>query len=285
MNIVVNQHPHYNYLDASICQGLQKLGHAVTGASLAGTNYVEHKWQGNPVDLFVQFVKGQCPLIGVPSIMVWGEDDQNGLAAEFIKGFQQVFVRDHLPGTPGIPINFAIEDRYYCATEQGYKPLKDRYFDVCFLGKLYPARLAYVEKLKIDFPGLNMLLGPRTFNTPDNVWSRWTQPWCAHDPGYFETLANSRICLALNGAGPDTGRKWEILASGAICAIEDTLSDGLKPDSYWFSDYSSLKHFVTYALGSLETEQSRVDAAFTWNRVDHSTKSRAAYLLEMIGMK
>jgi hypothetical protein len=286
MNILVSQHPTYNYMDASLCQGLQNLGHDVFSVGAPGSNYVERKWTGTSVDLFIQFIKGMRSLDGTPSIMVWGEDDHKGLQDELTKGFEKVFVRDHLPGTPGIPINFAIEDRYYCSTENGYKLLRDRDFDICFLGKLYPSRLAIIERLKADFPSLNMLLGPRTFNTPDSVWSRWTQPWCSHDQAYFETLANSKICLSLLGAGPDCSRTWEALASGAVCVLEYANINMVKPYPKLnvFRDYAWLNYHISTVLANLDHYQGLMTSTFEWNKEHHSTKARAQYLLEQCGL-
>jgi hypothetical protein len=223
--------------------------------------------------------------------MCWGEDDQCGIEKQFQKGFDAFFVRDLLPGQPGFPMNFGIEDRYYCATEHDYKPLKDREIDICFLGSLagYKShRKEYVERLKKDFSRLNLMLGPRQFNTPDDKWSKITLPYCAHDPEYFETLANSKICLSFKGAGPDCGRHYESMASGAICLIENMHTEMVADaDVYWFENYDDLATTIDLILKGIrddpEAAQIACDYAWRENRDLHSAKARAAYLLDKCG--
>lgn len=256
---------------------------------VAGTNYVEKLAPPCPFDLFIQFLKGKRPLENITSILCWGEDNHVGLDKEFRGGFDHIFVRDHHFGEPGFPINFGAETRYYCATEHGLKPLKDRSIDICFLGQLgYADRAKYVAQLKKDFSQYNLVLGERLFNTPDDHWSKWTLPWSAHDPAYFATLANSKVVLSFRGAGPDCGRHWECLASGAVPVIESMgLVDLVKPTPEgvkWFFGYEQLHRAITEVLGNLDKYQEAQERAWAWNREHHSTKARVRYLLDMIGM-
>jgi hypothetical protein len=220
--------------------------------------------------------------------MCWGEDDQRGLDKQFQKGFNHVFVRDLLPGEPGHAMNFGIEDRYYCITDKGYTLLKDREIDICFLGSEWAHRKQYIDQLRKDFGKYRLELGLRKFNEPDDYWSRWTRPYCAHDPRYFEVLSNSKIVLSLKGAGPDTARTWECLASGACPLIENLGTKMIEePRAYFFNDYAELKETIELVLEGIDEDtagaQSAVDADWLWNREHHSTTVRASYLLEKCG--
>lgn len=300
MKILVAQHAWYDYLDATIIQGLQHLGHEVLSVFPGlRTNYVERfidhdkngpvALSGGPADLFIQFIKGKGPYPDIPSVLCWGGDNQVGLEREFKdrKGFEHIFVRDHLYESPGHPINFGIEDRYYCAVRDNIKPLRDRSIDICFLGQLYPRRKKIVEQIRRDFGQFyNLVLDERTFNTPDTEWSQWTQPWAAHDPQYFETLADSKICLSLRGAGPDTGRTWECLASGAIPVVENYgMVDMVRPTpggvKWWFG-YDQLHRVLCEILANIGKHQDNQIDEWKWNQEWHGTKARAKYLLDVI---
>lgn len=288
MRILVNQYRHYDYMNATIIQGLALLGHEVYSL-FPWTNYVEKELPRCPIDLYINFNAIAYPMSNVRSVMVWGEDSHTGLGDVFSRGFDEVFIRDYLSG-PGIPINFGIETRYICATKHGLKPLSEREIDVCFLGDLagYKGnRIKFTERLREDFKSYNLELGPRKYNTPDAHWSKWTKPWCAHDTRYFETLANSKICLSFKGAGPDCGRHWESLASGAVCLFEEPYPaktlEPLPMNTKWFSDYDGLASLIEQALSNISHWESQQHEAWQFNTEHHSTKARAAYLLEKLG--
>ena len=144
-----------------------------------------------------------------------------------------------------------------------------------------------------DFPHLNMVIGPRRFNEPDDRWSSTTLPWCAHDPRYFETLANSKICLSFQGAGPDCARHWETLASGAVSVIEVMpMVEFVKPAPggvRWFFGYEQLRRQIESVLTRIETRtdeiQEQISFEWEWNRANHSTRARAAYVLRTLGYR
>ena len=294
MNILVSQHGHYNYMSAGICQGLQLLGHNVFSLYCYQTNYVECGIDGSEhVDLYIEFVDQDVPAPKRwPSVLCWGEDHSRGLKRAFSRGFDFVFIRDHSPNTPGIPISFAIEERYIDVTKERLIPLHEREIDITFCGQLgYANRQEYVDRLKKDFASYNLVLGPRQFNEPDDKWSRWTLPWAAHDVRYFEVLANSKVVLSFRGVGVfDCGRHWEALASGGVPVIENVpLVDMVRPTPEgvsWFVGYEQLGDAIHKALSNANspTLQERVTEAWKWNLEHHSTVARARYLLQQIGM-
>lgn len=292
MQIGINTHDHYNYMDSSIIEGLQILGHEVSGTNAVCSNYIQHlRPRYRPIDLFIQCVAGKGPLAGRKSVALWGEDSpaRAQLPEVFEKGFDLVFVRDHVPCEPGIPMNFAAETRFYCATIDGPKPLNERKIDVTFLGNIgYGNRKEYVNRLKKDFSHLNLLVGERQFNTPDDKYSRWTLPYCAHDPLYFEALNNSKIILDFRGAGPDCARLYEGLASGAVVIAETHApAEMVLPAPagiWWFDDYDALNSIIDLVLHDLDFIQQRQVENWEWNREHHSSKARAKYLIDCLGM-
>lgn len=284
MNVLISGYSHYDYLIATIAQGLKSLGHNAYGTDGNSANYLGPH-QGQTCQLFIQCIPGKGPHPVLRSAMLWGADNHIGLEREFKVGFDAVFVRDHVGG-PGIPMNFSIELRYYAAIEGTPKPLKNREIDICFLGQLgYAGRREYVERLKVDFAGYRLELGERKFCEPDDYWSKWTLPWAAHDIRYFQTLTNSKICLAFKGAGPDTGRLWECFASGAMVIAErlGTKMVTPPPQCLWFDDYEQLAHLIKWTLENIETAQGIAREAWLWNRIHHTTEERAAYLLGKLG--
>ena len=57
LKILVDVHPHYNYMDSTICQGLQNLGHDIYTMSWKRTNYVEKiAAKDQRFDLAIDFV-------------------------------------------------------------------------------------------------------------------------------------------------------------------------------------------------------------------------------------
>jgi hypothetical protein len=306
MRILVNPFPVYEFMAASLIQGWMKLGHEVLTARHIAS-YAEKRAdpQDQNFDLSVQFITGEGRLPGKKSIFMEVVDFYPGLNDARSKGFDHIFVRDHLPDMNCIPINYGIEDRFYCATDVERKPLKDRPIDVCFLGYLYPQapqsqRIEWLTKLKVELPDLNMVLEDRKFTEPDEKWSRWTlskdytgdRAYCfAHDPHYFETLATSKICLSLTGLMADTGRSWEIMASGAIPMIEkytigDQDVDLIEPEpmAYWFGTAEELVWMIRDVMKNIRHSQQEADEAFTFNREHHSSVARAQYVLNMIGL-
>jgi len=298
LNILVQAHLNYSYMDATIVQGLRNLGHFVCGVNDNQANYLmpyeDRQWH-----LFIQCLCGAGPLRdsrfpNVPSIMVYGLDNHDKFFAELSRGFDHIFLRDYL-GDYGDyhntvhPMNFAIEDRYYAQAglnSKQLKPLKDRPIDISFLGNLYPNRKRILDRLESDFKNKTLVFGGRLFNEPDAVWSKHTLPYCAHDPRYFDVLANSKICLSLVGAGPDCARHWEVMASGGIPLIELMPTRMVEPTpmTMWFDDYEELKENIQTLLIKPGACQPFVIESFVFNKTNHSTAARAQYVLDTIGL-
>lgn len=295
MNVVIQAHRNYSYLDATIVQGFRNLGHTVYSPHDNTANYLSQMQLPVHIsgDLFIQCLcgAGSAKDVGVDapiSVMAYGLDNHDRLQSEFKRNFDHIFVRDYVSG-PGHPINFAIEDRYYCAVgKNGHqrKTLKNRPIDICFLGTLFPHREAYLNRLEKDLKDRTIVFGGRLFNEPDDVWSPHTLPYCAHDPRYFDMLANSKICLSFKGAGLDCARHWEVVASGAIPIIEEMESVLCAPEplAMWFDNYETLLDSINMVLDDLDGYEEFASSAWKRNKRYHSTTARALYLLETSGL-
>jgi len=104
---------------------------------------------------------------------------------------------------------------------------------------------------------------------------------------YFRVLARSKISIAYPGGGFDTGRFWEILASQALLFSPPIRIKMPRPflEFKHFVPYNNLSQLKTRLLYYLDHEQERkriADAGYRHLLKYHTTKERAKYLLDMI---
>lgn len=293
MNILLDSHPHYNYMDATLAQGFNDLGHTAYGRNRNGHNYCTPH-NGEPFDLFVQCQAFGDPLSGVPSIMLWGEDGNQSPGSQFYpflgKDFTACFVRDYRGGGPDnvFPMNFGVEARYFCASMPAKNriPLRQRKVDLAFYGNIDTHnRQMYAQALAAYSGEWNIKIGGQEFRQGDNYWTRWTGTYRPHDVKYYQLLADSKIAISFMGHGPDCARHWEVLASGAVPFIErmptimcpPPLRDG--EHCFFFSDVPELVHKMELVLKDPIQFQHIADKAVNVARYNHSTAARARYVL------
>jgi hypothetical protein len=292
MNILMDSYPHYDYMIATISQGLQKLGHTVVGRYSNRHNYC----QAEPTatyDLFIQCQAGFDPIPGMPSVMLWGEDAGMDWRRSLPKGFQAIFVRDYAGGGPAhvFPINFGVEERYLCIDRKIRKlGIRQRPIDIGFWGNIdTPSRIECCKAIRERFiHGYNIKLEGQVFNEPDIYWSRWTGTYRPHDPNYFAALANSKVLVSFAGHGPDCGRHWEILSAGAVCLIEDMgtiLCPPAPVDSrhcFFFKTPAQLLGHISNILADPIQYQHIADNGRNAAQGVFATRSRAKYLLKTL---
>jgi hypothetical protein len=300
LRFLLEGHKHYNFMESTVSQGLQALGHVVYGAHRSAENYcVPH--DGEPYDVFLQcidHVKTTIPP-GVPSVFIWGDDSGTGKTPSHYPNFSKIdakaiFVRDYRGGSESnvFPLNFGIEARYYCAHEGKPKPLVDRQYDVTFWGHLTtnPNRQRFLSEIRdrlVDL-GYNVLIGPRQYEAMDGYWSQWVKGYCTHDPEYYKVLADSKILLSPMGAGPDCARHWEAMASGGIPVIERMPTVQVLPgltegtDCFMFSSMDEAITSIQLVMGNVESYQRMADDAFVRGRLHHTTKARALYMIDVM---
>jgi hypothetical protein len=299
MDFLIESKRQYDYLVATVAQGLTQLGHATYGFDGDFSNYlIPH--EGQSYDIVIQAIEGTEVKSDKPRIYLQGEDLGIGPEMDSLHyrdlDYRIAFVRD-LRATFNerrfvYPINFGVEDRYFCKTKKGYKPLHERKYDITFLGEMtHPdgsskgLRQEIVYGIRNYFSDKNLLVGGKRFKNPDSFWSKWTKTFTPHDEEYFEVLADSKIVISPMGAGPDCARHWECLASGALTFIERMPSLMCPPElrnqreCIFFENIKELLGNIDWALKEIEKYQQIADKAYYMAKNHHSTKARAMYML------
>jgi len=295
LRFLFDGHPWYDYLDATIIQGLKNLGHKVYGASGNSNNYAEpHQNQDYDVFLFSVLPSEIEVRSSIPKVILWGGDSgQSEMAC--MPNLQRAhwdvaFVRDFRGGLPRtFPINFGIEDRYYCVTGRTPKPYKKREIDIVFLGQINncQGRQQYFDAIKKHFGSFNVLIDKPIYRTPDPYWAQWLNVHCCHDQRYFETLNNAKVILSPMGAGPDCARHWEAFASGGIPLIERMPTQMCEPlvdntDCLLFSNPNELLAKARFVLEKQDTGMLISELAFQRGRLSHTTRARAQYMIDVM---
>jgi len=282
-----------------MAQGLRALGHNCYGRYGNGNNYlVPHVEQ--PYDVLIMCHEGEFvnDEPDKPIVLLWGADigaittEQQQSLLERLR-FKVAFVRDLLPGVrlkrPVYPINFGVEDRYYCATGVFRKDLAQRSIDVFFCGRYegYKNRELLIELCKNRLPAsLNVIMDGHRYCAPDDQWSLTVNGHCHHVPDYFKALADSKIILSPGGAGPDCARHWEAFASGGIPLIEDMKTQQCLPLTsgegclLYSSPWDALDK-ITDVLAKPRIAQKIADDAFELSR-RHTCMERAKYFVSKL---
>lgn len=291
--------PWYNYLEATVAQGLQALGHTVYGAFGSWQNYcVPH--EGEPFDVFLQCIdnqKTQVP-VDVPTVYIWGDDSGSDAVPTNYPDLDSIqahaiFVRDYRGGGgPRVrPMNFGVEDRYFCAHNGQPKPLSERPIDVIFAGRWdnCPGRRELLKSIQQAFPDNNLLFESHVFTDRDGYWSQWVTGHCVHSASYYDALADSKIILSPMGAGPDCARHWEAMASGGIPLIQGMPTIQVPPaleagtDCMVFNTADEAIDIIRDILADTSGKyQTVADRAYLHARSRHSTVARARYIMETL---
>lgn len=284
-------------MNASLIEGLNKLGHCCYGLGQNANNFlIPHTEQD--FDVFIQCMPGEVPRIAavknIPKVFLWGEDGGPFTAAQmaWMLSYDACFVRDLTGPSPNnmFPMNFGIEERYYCATkDKPVKPLTERSIDVLFLGRMgYGNRDKYINAIQAEFSEYNLMLDGHRFSQPDPYWQQWLNVHCCHDPRYYEALADAKIILSLKGAGPDCARTWEALASGGILMLEYAPTRGCPQelqsgtDCLMFKSEDVLVEKIRSVLQNPGEYQAIADQGMYNGSRWHTTIGRAKYFLECL---
>jgi len=306
MNILYNLYKQYNFMDATIVQGMRSLGHHVFSVNEVASNYAE-PYNGEDYSLY--FHSGRLPfspnqasipsdLKDVPRILVWGHD--SGITKEHqwfpdILGWDACFIRDLREncGSNVFPIHYGIEDRYYCETKELRKPLRDRSIDIFFRGQLYKHRAQILAEIQKEFGNTYILsINDRSLDDTDDLWTPQMKDGRGiHQISYYQQMADSKIVLSLLGLGPDCARHWEALASGAVPLIQFMPIIYVKPwlkntqEYFYFTGIDDCLYIISELLENLDLAQSVANAGFESGMQNHTTASRAEYILGCLGVK
>lgn len=288
--------PYYNFMEATVAQGLQALGHIVYGAFGSWQNYcVPHN--GEPFDVFLQCVDDPQTLVlaDIPIVYIWGDDSGQGSTPTNYPNLANVkasaiFVRDYRGGGSERvrPMNFGAEDRYFCAHDGNPTLLADRTIDVVFLGRWdnCEGRRDLLKTIQQSLPDHNLLFDSHIFTDRDGYWSQWVSGHCVHSVEYYKALADAKIILSPMGAGPDCARHWEAMASGGVPLIQGMPTIQVPPaleagtDCLTFNTADEAIEAISLILAD-DTGMGQVlaDAAYRHAIERHSTAARARYIM------
>lgn len=281
----------YDFMTATVIEGLTNLGHTVLCSE--SSNY----GLAAPHDILIREAPAAHLVIlgsnlGVNfdlfarlqsdrKIHIDGGDHAH-LALAPDLGIRAVFKRELNssaklePGTPIFPLPFAAEDRYF-PTEPPRKDLA-----LSFLANMNTNPLRYsihqrIAALRHEDPIVSGSTNECSYNGRNGH--------ALATPRYRGILLRSRISINVPGAGYDCARYWEIPAAGAMLmtwepdiAIPDGFTDGV--DCVTFSSLGEFDEKARYYLG--RADLAGVIARRGFERVSrhHTTRARAQYLLQ-----
>jgi hypothetical protein len=286
--------PHYDYLTATLMEGLQELGHEIISSE--NSNYT----QSTP-DRRLRKLSESADLIIVGSnkkvrteliedsdnpnkIFIDGTDGQEFCVYPHIL-FKMVFKRElnkcwnSSTGEPIFPLPFAAEKRYFCNT-----PNK-RTTKVLFAAnmKVNPMRYSIHQRL-INRNDPDIFCGStgevayrknKCLGTPIET------------PKYRKLLSQTQIGINVAGAGYDCARYWEILASGALLmtqeldiTIPNPFTDGI--NCVTFKSLDEFDEKFEYILADLSNVKHLAEAGYKHLLKHHTTAERAQYFLNKI---
>ncbi len=286
--------PHYDYLTATLMEGLQELGHEIISSE--NSNYT----QSTP-DRKLRKLSESADLIIVGSnkkvrteliedsdnpnkIFIDGTDGQEFCVYPHIL-FKMVFKRElnkcwnNSTGEPIFPLPFAAEKRYFCNT-----PNK-RSTKVLFAAnmKVNPMRYSIHQRLT-------------NRNDPDIFCGStgevaYRKKKCLgtpiETPKYRKLLSQTQIGINVAGAGYDCARYWEILASGALLmtqeidiTIPNPFTDGI--NCVTFKSLDEFDEKLGHLLSRPSSISEKAESGYNHLIKFHTTAKRAEYFLQTV---
>lgn len=276
----------YDYLDATIVEGLRSLGYRVVGPH--GANYVE--------ELLAPSLNLESALVVVsdrthlrsekalsrtmsktPVIFLDGEDVPyiclKGLRASKLY-VKRELLRFPLRPSKLIQLGFGVENRYF--DEQGIKSWADRSVDItCTVSvSTNSARRSYLNLLETIRFGTNLNIV--TKHTGECAYSKLSGAPIP-TPNYYRLLANSRVSVSLLGRGQDCARFWETLARGALLLSEQPkiIAQNMPLNGEHCIYFDGLKDFSKKLLWIFNNPASAETIAkngFNWARENRTTR-------------
>lgn len=283
--------PHYDYLCASIIEGLNLLGHDCIG--LENSNYCkkisknEFKRFSAKCDLLIIF-SGNLVDIGLLGdikadrvVFVDGTDHPEIAAVPNIS-INHVFKRELLLATRRkfgdsiSPLSFAIERRYLNAVDA------IKCIDVSFIGSMSNFMRSSVKEFLLCKENLVCFAGGTAEIAYDGVAG---MPLST--PKYYNLLAQSSASIDIPGRGWDCARTWEIVAAKAALIK-------FRPEIIYPSALIEGDHFLGFntldeldgILNSLINKPKEISdmaaRCYQYALAHHTTLARAQYFLSEI---
>ena len=291
MEIAYIVSPNYDYLAASIIEGLHELGHQVFTSEKS--NYGQYLSSGN-----FRKKAAQCDLLLIGSgsytdysplksikhekVIYIDGSDYPSITTNFDYPVNLIFKREYLSTDRTLfsnsvyPLPFAAEKRYF-NTGNATKSIP-----VSFVSAMsnYMRRSAR-EALIANFGNKAFVgsTGERAYNG--------IAGYPINTPKYSRILSESHISVSIPGMGWDCARYWEIIAHRS-CLVTQRLDIEIpnaftEGEHYFgFSTIAELINQVNYLMDNTALAKEMADNAFKHLIGFHTSARRAAYLLETI---
>lgn len=292
MKIICIQSTTYDYLTATLIEGLQELGHIIIASE--NSNYAKKsgdrviKKEAESADIIIVFsntnVRTQLvENINNPNkVFVDGSDPQPFCVPSGIL-FKAVFKRElnrcwvNKMHEPIFPLPFAAEKRFFLGKSNA------RDIDLSYVAGLGSNTVRYSAYYRL----LNKSR-PRFYVGPtDESAYRHTRihGGPTETPVFRDILFRSKISVNVIGGGYDCARYWEILASGAMLLtqeleiqIPNPFTDGL--NCFTFNSMDDLDEKVEMLLSNQLLIKEIAEAGYLHLLNHHTTKARAQYFLD-----
>lgn len=293
MRIFYLNTPVYDYLSATVIEGLTLAGHDVRCTEAAN-----HGRRIDDADL-VPFAHSAdlvvvgsgdgvrldlLPHIHNPRLVYVDGRDQADLslppgvqaAAVFKRELSATYAYD--PAGRVEPLPFAAEQRYLQACQA---PIRD--IAVSFLANLHTNPLRYSIAVRLAALGRADVMAGMTGERAYDPWSPSGNPIAT--PMYHQMLARSRVSINMPGAGYDCARYWEILAAGALLFTwqPDILIPNGFTDQLDCVTFTSLAEFETKLQWLLSSPAEADEIARRGHErllAFHTSTARAEWFLE-----
>lgn len=285
--------PHYDYLSATLVEGLIGLGHVC--ASECGSNYTK-KLTGNSFKDFVKYsdivvvssgeLVNHRPLLCVqPKTRIVFIDGSDYTDFSMLPDCRvnSIFKREYLFSIQYQsnelihPISFAIESRYL-----NLKKLQKRKYDLTFVGSMNNVLRSTA------FTHLQTKNDKRIFTGSSGEVGYDGITGTPYDtPKYFSTLRSSTASVDIPGKGWDCGRAWEIIGSrSALIKFRNEIlyaNPLIEGEHYLgFSNMKELDTILELIRSSPKIIEEMEERCFEYSMVNHTTVARAEYFIERI---
>lgn len=292
MNIAYLNSPAYDYLTATLIEGLSELGHKVYtsensnyGIALPKKRFIE---MANVADLFLigsnrnvryHYLKF---ISNVKSIFVDGSDS-SFLEMNFKFPVNLIFKREYLNGlnlqkSLIFPLPFAAEKRYF------NRGIKKKDIDISFLAANNNfLRDSIKNILDNKFQGYSF-----TEHTGEISYS--SSSGLPHEnPVYFDVLQRSKIVINVPGRGWDCGRFWEAISNKALVLtykLEIEVPDPFVENSHIlnFNSLEQLEERIKFCFDNPALIMRMSEEAYNHLVLFHTTCKRAEYFLKTIDL-
>ena len=291
MRILCVISPIYDYLTATVIEGLTAEGHEVrcTEASNHGVKIADADVRAfaETADLIVigsneRVRTDLVQSVANPAVVFIDGRDDGALGAPDRIRLKAVFKRElsrlyrHDPARRIEPLPFAAEHRYFPTHTM------DRDITVSFLANLRtnPMRYSIAHRLA-EYARADFAVG----TTGERAYDPKLVPGDPQPtPLYQQMLARSRISISVPGAGYDCARYWEILAAGALLFsyepdiwIPEGFTDGV--DCVTFNSLAEFDEKLAWLLQHPEDVELMAKRGHERALEFHTTRARARWFL------